>query len=117
MNTLDFEQRVSQLERRMKRFQAATVMLGAALVGLVCLAAEAPRSTCPEVRTKRLVVVPSPSRPPPFHPQHLTPPAVVTAHVVCPPVAIAVSPDERPTTSTGSRRLVVVPSPRPPDAL
>ena len=57
MKTLDFEQRISQLERRSKRYQAATVMLGAALIGLVCLAAEAPRSTSQEVRTKRLVVV------------------------------------------------------------
>jgi hypothetical protein len=59
----------------------------------------------------RSVVVPSPSCPKRFQPQHLTPPASVSAHVCASPAAIAITPLERPETSTGVWRSVVVPSP------
>src|SRR3990172_8171069 len=61
--------------------------------------------------TKRLVVVPSPSWPPKFFPQHLTAPAVVSAHVWYCPAPIATTPLSKPVTATGARLLVVVPLP------
>ena len=47
------------------------------------------------------VVVPSPSWPKSLSPQHLTPPALVSAQVWPSPAAIAVTPLVRPVTSTG----------------
>src|SRR5207244_2492391 len=64
-----------------------------------------------------LVVVPLPSWPPSFQPQHLTCPAVVSAQVCCPPAAIATTPLVRPDTSTGLLLSVVVPSPSWPLSL
>lgn len=61
------------------------------------------------------MVVPSPSRPAPFWPQHLTPPAAVSAHACEKPVAIAVTGPPRPRTSTGVALATVVPSPSTPD--
>src|SRR5437879_7929288 len=66
---------------------------------------------------KRLLVVPSPSWPTKPPPQHLTPPTLVRAQLCSPPAAIAVTPLLRPTTSTGKKRLLVVPSPSWPAAL
>src|SRR5437588_329975 len=65
---------------------------------------------------ERLVRVPSPSWPQPLSPQHLTPPALVTAQVCKPPTAMAETPLASPETSTGVERLVVVPSPTCPQA-
>ena len=47
----------------------------------------------------------------PLSPQHLTPPALVSAQVWWSPAAIAVTPLVRPVTATGAWRSVVVPSP------
>lgn len=47
-------------------------------------------------------VLPSPSWPSPFAPQHLSPPAVVTAQVCCSPADTEATPLVRPTTSTGA---------------
>ncbi len=57
MNTLDIEQRLSQLERRTKYYQSAIVGLGAALIVLLGVAAEAPPSTSQEIKARRLVIV------------------------------------------------------------
>src|SRR5215210_6575416 len=58
--------------------------------------------------------VPSPSCPEPFAPQHLTVPALATAHVSSPPAAIADAPLVRPATSTGVEPGEPVPSPNSP---
>src|ERR1019366_4625003 len=60
------------------------------------------------------VVVPSPSSPSRFQPQHLTAPVVVTAHESSPPAETEATPEPSPTTSTGVVESVVVPSPSPP---
>src|SRR4029450_5281612 len=57
------------------------------------------------------MLVPSPSCPQQLFPQHLTPPWLVSAQELPPPVEIAVTPPERPETSTGLLRITVVPSP------
>jgi hypothetical protein len=59
----------------------------------------------------RTSVVPSPSWPKLFLPQHWTPPAVVRAQVCQLPAAMAVTPLVRPVTSAGMARASVVPSP------
>ena len=71
----------------------------------------------PEVRpvtstgVLRCVFVPSPSWPTLLRPQHLTPPAVVSAQVWKSPAETAATPPVRPVTSTGVLRCVFVPSP------
>jgi len=67
----------------------------------------------PETSTGKLlhVVVPSPSRPLLFCPQHLTPPVLKSAQVWEPPAAIALTPELKPETSTGVVLSVIVPSP------
>src|SRR6266536_2991300 len=65
------------------------------------------RPTTSTTRLGRLLLVPSPSAPLIFAPQHLTPPAPVSAQVCRTPAAIAVTP-LRPETSTGVARLPVV---------
>lgn len=62
---------------------------------------------------RRLVVVPSPSWPLKFHPQHLTVPLVSTAHVWVPPVEISTMLVS-PLTVIGTSASVSVPSPRRP---
>src|SRR5262245_51662555 len=62
----------------------------------------------------RSVVVPSPSCPRLLLPQHLTPPALVSAQLYPPPAVTAATPLVRPVTSTGVSRSIVVPSPIPP---
>ena len=57
------------------------------------------------------VAVPSPSWPRSAMPQHLTPPAVVSAHVCRSPAANAATPVRRPDTSTGTE-LATRPSAR-----
>jgi hypothetical protein len=52
-------------------------------------------------------VLPSPSSPALLHPQHLTAPAVVTAHE-WPPAETVATPEPSPTTSTGVLELVLV---------
>src|SRR5215212_8258444 len=54
----------------------------------------------------RAVVVPSPSSPARFVPQHLTAPEVTRAQVWSEPAAIAVTPLLRPATSTAVKRLL-----------
>src|SRR2546428_5554873 len=66
---------------------------------------------------ERSLVVPSPSSPSMLSPQHLTPPALVSAQVWKTPAAIAATPPPRPETSTGAWRSVVVPSPSWPERL
>src|SRR4051794_14941946 len=61
-----------------------------------------------------LVVVPSPSAPRPFQPQHLTAPAPVSAHASSSPALIATTPASSPLTSTGVELSVVVPLPSSP---
>ena len=63
------------------------------------------------------VVVPLPSWPKSFPPQHWTPPAPVSAQLWLPPPAMATTPLPRPTTSTGVVRCVVDPSPSWPPLL
>ena len=65
----------------------------------------------------REVLVPSPSWPKALYPQHLTPPLIVSAQMWCQPAAMAVTPELKPTTSTGVVQLVVVPSPSAPESL
>src|SRR5947207_10735443 len=60
------------------------------------------------------IVVPSPSSPPSFKPQHMTAPALVSAQTWPSSTVIAVTPLERPETSTGVWRSVRVPSPSSP---
>ena len=62
------------------------------------------------------VVVPSPSWPSPFPPQHLIAPPASTAHVWPLPMAILVAV-EIPVTSTEVMRWAVVPSPSWPSSL
>jgi len=57
MNHADLETRLQSLERRVQRYRLATTLLGVGLVGLLCVAAEAPKATSDEIRTKKLVVV------------------------------------------------------------
>jgi hypothetical protein len=62
----------------------------------------------------RSIVVPSPSWPPnAFHPQHLTPPPSVSAHVCAPPAATARAPANT-SVVVGVLRLVLEPSPISP---
>src|SRR3989304_437900 len=70
----------------------------------------------PEPSTGALlsVCVPLPSWPSALEPQHLTPPAVVSAQVWPPPAEIALTPLSSPRTSTGARLPVVVPLPSCP---
>jgi hypothetical protein len=49
----------------------------------------------------RLLVVPSPNWPSLFEPQHLTPPALVSAHLWLEPAAIAITPLCKPETGAG----------------
>src|SRR3972149_744339 len=67
--------------------------------------------------TPVLVVVPFPSSPSEFQPQHLTPPPIVSAHVCQLPAVIALTPLARPETSTGTLLSVVVPLPSWPKPL
>src|SRR5256885_2076253 len=60
------------------------------------------------------VVVPIPTWPLAFQPQHLRSPPLVRAQVCSSPAAIAVTPFARPATSTGVLLAVIVPSPSPP---
>jgi len=62
------------------------------------------------------VVVPSPSWPSAFQPQHFTVPLLVSAHVWSPPALTLVAPLERPLTDTGVSLSFVVPSPSSPSA-
>src|SRR6187402_2208023 len=57
--------------------------------------------------TRRVVVELLPTWPWLLLPQHLTPPAVVSAQVWLKPAAMALTPDERPTTATGTRLKLV----------
>src|SRR3990170_79419 len=67
--------------------------------------------------TLRSLVVPSPSPPKGLSPQHLTPPALVSAQVELQPTMIAVTPLVRPATSTGAVLSALLPSPSSPDEL
>src|SRR6478752_6223612 len=62
------------------------------------------------------MLVPSPSWPQQFSPQHLAAPALVSTHVLAFPPAIALTSTERPWTSCGMRRRVQLPSPTCPRA-
>ena len=64
----------------------------------------------------RSIVELSPNRPDAFSPQHFTAPADVMAHVCALPAEIATTPLDKPTTSTGAYRSVVVLSPNCPEA-
>ena len=57
MSHPDLETRLQSLERRMQRYRITTTVLGIALVGLLCVAADSPKATSDEIRTKKLVVV------------------------------------------------------------
>ena len=57
MSHPDLETRLQSLERRMQRYRITTTVLGVALVGLLCVAADSPKATSDEIRTKKLVVV------------------------------------------------------------
>ena len=61
--------------------------------------------------------LPSPSWPAPLMPQHFTAPAIVSAQVWLLAALIWTTPLPSPTTSTGVRRFVVVPSPSLPTLL
>src|SRR5207244_9008719 len=62
----------------------------------------------------RSAIDPSPGLPQSFAPQHLTPPALVSAQVWKLPAATAAAPLVSAETSTGACRPVVVPSPSSP---
>jgi hypothetical protein len=64
-----------------------------------------------------LFVLPVPSWPKMFHPQHFAPPAVICAQLWYLPPVTELAPDVRPTTSTGKKRSAVVPSPTWPKSL
>src|SRR5439155_794476 len=91
---------------------SAHVWASAAAIAVTPL--ERPETSTGVSRSRR---VPSPTAPPALKPQHLTPPALVSAHVWSPPAAIAVTPPERPETPTGVRRRRRVPSPSFPSPL
>jgi len=57
MSHSDLEARLQSLERRMQRYRLTTTVLGVALIGLLCVAADSPKATSDEIRTKKLVVV------------------------------------------------------------
>jgi hypothetical protein len=57
MSHPDLETRLQSLERRMQRYRVTTTVLGVGLVGLLCVAADAPKATSDEIRTRKLVVV------------------------------------------------------------
>ena len=57
MSHSDLEKRLQSLERRMQRYRITTALLGVGLVGLLCVAADSPKATSDEIRTKKLVVV------------------------------------------------------------
>ena len=57
MSHTDLETRLESLERRMQRYRLTTTVLGVALVGLLCVAADSPKTASDEIRTKKLVVV------------------------------------------------------------
>jgi len=57
MNTSDIEVRIQSLERRLNRYRSTSLILGLALVGLAGIAATAPMTVTPEVRTHQLVIV------------------------------------------------------------
>src|SRR5947209_7930476 len=80
--------------------------------------AETPLAS-PETSTgvERSVCVPSPSWRKELAPQHLAPPALVSAQVLLAPAAMAETPLASPETSTGVERLVSVPSPSWPQPL
>ena len=65
----------------------------------------------------RSVLVPSPSCPLQFSPQHFAAPPVVTAHACKTSALMVATPDDKPDTVTGVNRSVVVPSPSCPEAL
>src|SRR5512133_2083298 len=77
--------------------------------------ATAPRASSERaVGRVRVFVVPSPSCPATFRPQHLTAPRRVSAQVCWPPAAIAVTPLVSPETEAGTARFAFVPSPSCP---
>jgi hypothetical protein len=57
MSHPDLETRLQSLEQRVQRYRFTTMVLGVGLVGLLCVAADAPKATSDEIRTKKLVVV------------------------------------------------------------
>jgi hypothetical protein len=61
--------------------------------------------------TRLVCVVPSPSRPLPFQPQHLTPPELKSAQLCSFPVETALTPELKPETATEVDLSVEVPSP------
>ena len=65
----------------------------------------------------RFAVVPSPSWPYMFSPQHFAASPVVRAQVCRAPAVMADTPEVSPLTHAGARRIVVVPSPTWPRAL
>src|SRR5512132_4030128 len=73
------------------------------------MAATPPSRPTTSTGTLVAAVVPLPSLPREPAPQHLTPPAPVTAHVCRKPAAIARTPLPSPTTSIGSGAVVVPP--------
>jgi hypothetical protein len=60
------------------------------------------------------VIVPLPSWPLPFAPQHFTPPDASSAQLRKPPAAMPLTPDDSPLTATGDVLSSVVPSPSSP---
>jgi hypothetical protein len=57
MNNTQFEVRLENLERRLKRYQLTSALLGLGLIGFVGIAANAPSETHQEVRTHKLMIV------------------------------------------------------------
>jgi hypothetical protein len=57
MNTSDLELRLERLERRLNRYRLTSLLLGLGVIGLAGIAANAPSTVTPEVRTHKLVVV------------------------------------------------------------
>ena len=57
MNNSELELRLERLERRVNRYRLTSILLGLGVIALAGIAANAPATVTPEVRTHKLVVV------------------------------------------------------------
>jgi len=57
MNYSELEDRLGRLDRRIKRYQFITASFGAAILGLLGIAATSSKDISDEIRAKRLVIV------------------------------------------------------------
>src|SRR5687768_13711708 len=90
---------------------APDVVLAQVWLAPVAMAVTTPPSPATSTGAQRWVVEPSPSWPDELSPQHFTLPSAISAQVCETPADTATTPADRPVTSTGVMRVVLVPSP------